>query len=77
MSVGILLDHVIKNQGLKNDAALSRLLEVAPPVISKLRSGVLTLGSTMILAIHESTGIKVSEIRSIGCVPGPRNGIFS
>ena len=32
-----LLDTLIKQLHLKNDAALSRALEVAPPVISKIR----------------------------------------
>ena len=32
-----LLDTLIRHLNLKNDAALSRALEVAPPVISKIR----------------------------------------
>ena len=32
-----LLDSLIEKLHLKNDAALSRALEVAPPVISKIR----------------------------------------
>ncbi len=32
-----LLDTLIEKLHLKNDAALSRALEVAPPVISKIR----------------------------------------
>lgn len=74
MSVQKLLDHVIEISKLKNDAALSRLLEVAPPVISKLRTGTLGLGSTMILAMHEATGISVRDIRKISGVRSARQG---
>jgi hypothetical protein len=39
-----LIDVLIKTMSLKNDAALSRVLEVAPPVISKIRHGRLEFG---------------------------------
>jgi hypothetical protein len=39
-----LLDTLIKHLHLKNDAALSRALEVAPPVISKIRHRRLPVG---------------------------------
>jgi len=39
-----LLDTLIERLRLKNDAALSRALEVAPPVISKIRHGRLPVG---------------------------------
>jgi hypothetical protein len=41
-----LIDVLIKTMSLKNDAALSRVLEVAPPVISKIRHGRLEFGPT-------------------------------
>ena len=40
-----LLTGMIKILKLKNDAALSRALEVAPPVISKIRHGRLPVGA--------------------------------
>lgn len=39
-----LLDTLIVHLNLKNDAALSRALEVAPPVISKIRHNRLPVG---------------------------------
>ena len=42
-----LLTGMIKILKLKNDAALSRALEVAPPVISKIRHGRLELREMM------------------------------
>lgn len=34
----VLMDYLLNSQRLKNDAALSRALDVSPPVISKIRN---------------------------------------
>ncbi len=59
-----LLDTVIATIGLKNDAALSRVLGVSPVVISKLRHGKLHIGPSMLIRIHEETGMSVREMKS-------------
>lgn len=59
---GKLFDTIIAAQKLKNDAALSRLLEVTPPQISKVRHGRLVVGDSLILNIHRRLGIPVAEI---------------
>lgn len=69
------LDWAITNNGLKNDAALARALEVAPPVISKVRHGRLPIGSTLIVKLHEMTDVSVRDIkRKLGlrCLPALR-----
>lgn len=58
-----LFDHLMEAHSIKNDAALSRMLDVKPPVISKLRHGRLAVGPTMILSIHEKFGVAVKTIR--------------
>lgn len=63
-NVNRLLDFVIDKLELRNDAALARLLGVPPPVISKLRHNTLPLGATIMLRIHEETGLKIRELRS-------------
>lgn len=60
-----LLDHLIERFNLKNDAHLSRKLEVAPPVISKIRHKLLGVGAVMILRIHDVFGISVADIRKL------------
>lgn len=60
----ILLDAIIVELGIRNDAALSRRLEVAPPVISKIRNKTLPIGATLLIRIHEETGWTIKEIRS-------------
>lgn len=63
--VNTLLDCVMARGAAKNDAALSRMLNVAPPVISKLRHGRLELGATLVINIHETTGMSIREIKAL------------
>ena len=60
-----LLDALIKHLNLRNDAALSRALEVAPPVISKIRHGRLPIGPTLLLAMHEVSDLSIKELRAL------------
>jgi hypothetical protein len=60
-----LLDAVILKLNLKNDAALSRILEVAPPVISKLRHGTLPIGPTILIRMHEISDMGIREMRAL------------
>ncbi len=50
-----LLDTLRERMKLKNDAALSRALEVAPPVISKIRHRTLPVGASLLIRMHEVT----------------------
>lgn len=50
--------------GVKNNAELSRVLEVPPPVISKINHGRLQIGATLIIGLHEETGIEIKEIKA-------------
>lgn len=59
------LDFVILDRHLKNDAALARELQVAPPVISKLRNGRLALRSTLVLTIMETCGLTHEQLREM------------
>lgn len=59
-----ILDHIIDKLALKNDAALARYLEVAPPVISKMRHNRLPFGAQYIVRLHEKTGWAISNIKA-------------
>jgi hypothetical protein len=59
------LDLLIKTMKLKNDAALSRVLEVAPPVISKIRHGTLPVGATLLIGAHEESGLSIREMKAV------------
>jgi plasmid maintenance system antidote protein VapI len=60
-----LLDALIVKLSLKNDAALSRALEVAPPVISKIRHRRLPVDAALIIRMHEVTGLSIRELRDL------------
>ncbi|AMO94534.1 hypothetical protein CFter6_1837 [Collimonas fungivorans] len=60
-----MLDVVISNQNLENDAALARVLKVAAPVISKVRNNVLPVGPTLLVKLHEATGMTTREIKAL------------
>lgn len=60
-----LLDTILKRKTLKNDAALSRLLSVAPPVISKIRHGRVPVGASLLIRMHEETDMSISELRGL------------
>lgn len=62
---GALLDYLLGRLQLKNDAQLSRALEVAPPVLSKLRHHRLPLGATMLIRMHEVSDISIKELRAL------------
>lgn len=59
------LDRLIIEMALKNDAGLARVLEVAPPVISKIRHGHLTVGATLLISAHEESGLSINEMKKI------------
>lgn len=60
-----LLDTLLEKMNLKNDAALSRMLEVAPPVISKIRHRRLPIGASLLIRMHETTNMSIRELRDL------------
>lgn len=60
-----LLDVLIEKLSLKNDAALSRALEVAPPVISKIRHRRLPVGASLLIRMHEVSEMSVRDLRDL------------
>ena len=58
-----LLDHLIDRLDLKNDAALARILDVAPPVISKIRHYRLAIGASLLIRMHEVSDISIADLR--------------
>jgi hypothetical protein len=60
-----LLDALIKHLGVKNDAELSRALELAAPLISKLRSQVLPVSAFVLVRMHEVSGLSIADLRGL------------
>jgi hypothetical protein len=63
-----LFDQVKEKLGLRTDAQLSQLLDVAPPVVSKIRHGFLMVGDTLLIALDEETDLTVKEMKQTLCI---------
>jgi plasmid maintenance system antidote protein VapI len=68
-----LLASLIGRLNLKNDAALSRALEVSPPVISKIRHRRLPVTASLLIRMHEVSTLSIAELRQL---MGDRRGKF-
>lgn len=60
-----LLESLIGKLNLKNDAALSRALEVSPPVISKIRHRRLPVTASLLIRMHEVSNLSIKDLRSL------------
>jgi plasmid maintenance system antidote protein VapI len=69
---GHLLDRLIIHLGLKNDAALSRALEITSPTISRMRHHNLPVSAGVLIRMHEVTNLSIVELRNLMDDVGPR-----
>ena len=63
-----LIDYLLERFNLGTDAALARMMELQPPVISKMRHGKMSLTPSFILKVHDTFDIPVKEIKQIADV---------
>lgn len=61
----VLLDTIIERYGVRNDAELSRMLEVQPPVLSKIRHHRLPVGAVLMIRLHETFGMPIGDIKAL------------
>jgi hypothetical protein len=59
-----LLDTLRTKLHYKNDAALSRALEVAPPVISKIRHRRVPVAASLLIRMHEVSHLSIEDLRA-------------
>ena len=59
-----LLDAIVEEFDLKNDAALAQFLDVAPPHISRIRHDKYNVSGDMILRIYDKTDWSIEKIRN-------------
>ena len=65
-----LLDLVIDRLQVKNDAGLARVLDLSAPAISRMRKGVLPVGPSTLVRMHEATNLTIGELREAMGLPG-------
>jgi transcriptional regulator with XRE-family HTH domain len=59
------LDSLLSILRLKNDAALARLLSTSPSNISKVRRGYHPVSASLLLQVHEITGMDFRVLRAL------------
>jgi ribosome-binding protein aMBF1 (putative translation factor) len=60
-----LIAGLISLHNLKNDAQLAHKLNVAPPVISKVRNGKLTIGDSLLIKIQRTFKMTLPEVEAL------------
>lgn len=60
-----LFDHLLRTYRVKNDRALAKELGVLPPVISKIRTGFVGMGDSIVLAVHEVFEMPIKDIKGM------------
>ena len=60
-----LIDTILAQRSIKNDAHLARAVELAPPVISKIRNGKLGVSGEVMIRFHEAFDMPIAHIKKI------------
>jgi plasmid maintenance system antidote protein VapI len=60
-----MLNAILWKLRLKNDAALCRIAEVNPAVISKIRHNRMPVSAAVLLRLHEVTGMSVKALQDL------------
>ena len=61
----VMLAHVKEQLGAKNDKELADMLGVARPTLSKLRHRKISVGAALLLAIHDTSGLSIKELKRL------------
>ena len=61
---GNLFNKMARDFRLKNDAAVAKFLDLAPPVVSKIRNGKLEVGSTVVIRVMRATGWNLDDVEA-------------
>jgi hypothetical protein len=60
-----LIDSLLNNMRLKNDFQLSQALDISASCISKIRNGHMAVSAQTLIAMHETSGLSIRELRSL------------
>lgn len=64
-----LVDHLVATLGVKNDAALARTVGLSASAVSRMRHGKLPITPTVLLTLHDGTGLSIAELRERAIQP--------
>ncbi|MCS0810670.1 helix-turn-helix domain-containing protein [Massilia agilis] len=57
------IDRLREMKQLRSDAQLCRVLQVPPPMISKIRTGRINVSAGLMIRIHEVYNLPISDLR--------------
>jgi hypothetical protein len=60
-----LIERLRELKQLRSDAQLCRVLQVPPPMISKIRTGRINVSAGLMIRIHEVFELPISELRKM------------
>ena len=60
-----LLDALIQHLGVSSDKALSQKLKMNKTLVARIRQKRFPVGASLIMGIHEATGISIPELKMI------------
>jgi len=60
-----LLNSLIDHLGIRTDADLCRVLEIPPSVLSSIRSGRRPIGASLLVRMHDVSGLDIRELRKL------------
>ena len=72
-----LFDFLKTEYDLPSDRQLCAALGISPPVISKIRHGVVGISSDIMIIIHEKTGMSIADIKELISENGKTNTLTS
>jgi len=58
-----LLNHVMRRLGLSSDGGLAQHLKMGRAVIRDIRDGRLPISATIVMVLHQATGISIGDLR--------------
>lgn len=64
-----LIDRLREMKQLRSDAQLCRVLQVSPPMISKIRTGRINISAGLLIRIHEVYQLSIAELRKLMAEP--------
>jgi hypothetical protein len=65
LDVANLFDQMQRFLKLRNDAGLASMLRVSPSVISRTRSRHIRMTASLLLRLHEVSGVSIQELRGM------------
>jgi hypothetical protein len=72
-----LFDFLKTEYELASDRQLCAALGIKPPVLSKIRHGVIGISADIMIVIHEKTGMSIADIKELISENGKTNTLTS